>query len=429
MNKKTEKLENNSIPVNIADMIIDEIPVEMWSNPNNKYCYASIVDSYIIDSFINRLNLGLQNIIIDDVERMNHILNNMIYGIALDKYSARLTKAITKINNIFVKNITQDDLTDMPKFDYIIQNPPYNKSLHLEFFKKGIELLSEDGKMTIIEPATWLINVRKTGKAKLYDELKQKLSKHIYKVVIENYNKEFEIDNYVPLSVTYIDLKNEYETIDFWCCGDHKTVNNIYDCNMIGSYDMIWSILNKIKFYGDLMKTHIYKPGKSITDNNIEFINFADILGQGGCGGHGYKQIDRNYNESEFQKTNIGVYHNQFIDVFIRRTETKTYQLYGSKQELENWKHFIFNNKIPLFTSIVLVIDQNNTTVDVLCWLTDKQYTDDEIYKLLNITKEEQDFIDKTLKKYERNSPWFKRYLCGKDSVSDEEVQKFINKL
>jgi len=429
MNKKTEKLENNSIPVNIADMIIDEIPVEMWSNPNNKFCYASIVDSYIIDSFINRLNVGLQNIIIDDVERMNHILNNMIYGIALDKYSARLTKAITKINNIFVKNITQDDLTDMPKFDYIIQNPPYNKSLHLKFFKKGIKLLSEDGKMTIIEPATWLINVRKNGKAKLYDEIKKKLSKHIYKVVIENYNKEFEIDNYIPLSVTYIDLKNEYETIDFWCCGEHKIVNNIYDCNMIGSYDMIWSILNKIKTYGDTMKNHIYKSEKPITDNNIEFINFADILGQGGCGGHGYKQIDRNYNESEFQKTNIGVYHNQFIDVFIRRTETKTYQLYGSKQELENWKHFIFNNKIPLFTSIVLVIDQHNTCKDVLCWLTDKQYSDDEIYKLLNITKEEQDFIDKTLKKYERNSPWFKRYLCGKDSVSDEEVQKFIDSL
>ena len=143
----------------------------------------------------------------------------------------------------------------------------------------------------------------------------------------------------------------------------------------------------------------------------------------------GYKQIDRNYNESEFQKTNIGIYHNQFIDVFLRRTETKTYQLYGTKQELENWKHFIFNNKIPLFTSIVLVISQNNRCKDFIPWLTDKQYSDDEIYKLLGITKQEQEFIDKTLKKYERNSPWFKRYLCGKDSVSNEEVQKFIDNI
>lgn len=103
--------------------------------------------------------------------------------------------------------------------------------------------------------------------------------------------------------------------------------------------------------------------------------------------------------------------------------------LYGTKQELENWKHFVFNNKIPLFTSIVLVIDQNNTCKDVLCWLTDKQYTDSEIYKLLGITEDEQKFIDKTIKKYERHSPWFKRYMCGKDSVSNEEVQKFIDSL
>ena len=103
--------------------------------------------------------------------------------------------------------------------------------------------------------------------------------------------------------------------------------------------------------------------------------------------------------------------------------------LYGTKQELENWKHFVFNNKIPLFTSIVLVIDQNNTCKDVLCWLTDKQYTDSEIYQLLGITEDEQKFIDKTIKKYERHSPWFKRYMCGKDSVSNEEVQKFIDSL
>lgn len=49
----------------------------------------------------------------------------------------------------------------MCKFDYIIQNPPYSKSLHLDFFKNGLEMLSENGRMVIIEPATWLINVKK----------------------------------------------------------------------------------------------------------------------------------------------------------------------------------------------------------------------------------------------------------------------------
>ena len=61
------------------------------------------------------------------------------------------------------------------KFDYIIQNPPYNKSLHLDFFDKGLDLLSDKGRMVIIEPATWLINIRKNGKAKKYDEIKKRI--------------------------------------------------------------------------------------------------------------------------------------------------------------------------------------------------------------------------------------------------------------
>ena len=100
--------------------------------------------------------------------------------------------------------------------------------------------------------------------------------------------------------------------------------------------------------------------------------------------------------------------------------------IYGTKTELENWKHFVFNNKLPLFLNIVLTIDQHNNSKDFLPWLVDKKYTDDEINQMFGFTDEEIKLIDSTLKKYERNSPWFKRYMCGKDSVSDEEVNNFI---
>ena len=73
-----------------------------------------------------------------------------------------------------------------------------------------------------------------------------------------------------------------------------------------------------------------------------------------------------------------------------------------------------------------MTIDQNNNSKDFLPWLVDKKYTDDEINKLFNFTDDEIKLIDTTIKKYERNSPWFKRYMCGKDSVTDEEVNNFI---
>ena len=46
-----------------------------------------------------------------------------------------------------------------------------------------------------------------------------------------------------------------------------------------------------------------------------------------------------------------------------------------------------------------------------------------------NFSDDEILLIEKTLKKYNRNSPWFKRYMLGPSVVSDEEVQKFIDSL
>ena len=70
-----------------------------------------------------------------------------------------------------------------------------------------------------------------------------------------------------------------------------------------------------------------------------------------------------------------------------------------------------------------------NNSLPYIPWLVDKKYTDKDIYKMFGFTNEEIKFIEITIKKYERYSPWFKRYMCGPSSVTNEEVQKFINKL
>ena len=70
----------------------------------------------------------------------------------------------------------------------------------------------------------------------------------------------------------------------------------------------------------------------------------------------------------------------------------------GTYEELENWKYYIYNNKLPLFINICININQNNTGKEYLPWITDRKYTDEEIYKLLNLTEEEIELIDKTIK-------------------------------
>ena len=118
--------------------------------------------------------------------------------------------------------------------------------------------------------------------------------------------------------------------------------------------------------------------------------------------------------DSDFQHTKNGEFQNSVIDVLCLKINTDTYKLYGTKEELENWKYFAFNNKLPLFLNIILTIDQHNNSYNYVPWITDKHYTDDEIYKILNINKDEQLLINLVIKKFERNSEWFKRYMSGK---------------
>ena len=320
------------------------------------------------------------------------------------------------------------------KFDYIIQNPPYSKSLHLDFLKLGFNILSDTGRMVIIEPSTWLINIRTNGKAKLYNEIKTLLNKHVYKVIIDNYNHLFNTETYVPFSITYIDKSKIYNTIDFYNCGEYHKVTNLYNCNLIGDYKVIYSILNKCLSFNDIMSKHIYK--NQIINKNTYFIPFSSLCASTPIAIDSKRPKSSN-NLNRYYKTVNGYFYKVYFHVLYHKsyeiknyvpksfaaggntTTNKKYSdkdttcIFGTKEELENWKYFVFNNKLPLFLNLLLTIDQHNNSINYVPWLVDKKYTDDEIYKLFNFTNEEINLINKTINKFERDSLWFKRYFKG----------------
>lgn len=343
----------------------------------------------------------------------------------------------------------------MPKFDFVIQNPPYNKSLHLDLFNKGLDLLSDTGKMVIIEPSTWLIELRqniaekKSSQMKKYIALKERIKGHVSKVVIENFNIEFNIVNTVPFSITHIDNSKEYKTIKYQIFGVKKYVNSLYDCNLIGNVETIKSIFEKIKNC-DVVDNHIIN--KQLNDSNIYYCQLPTIIWTI-CGLYNqtplFSTSDAAYYTHKFGEyfqsclgSIIHISRNEISNIIpckaargrppkgkIKFTNNPANCVTGTKQELEIWKHYVFNNSLPLFINICLTIDQNINSLPYVPWLVDKKYTDQEIYEKFGFTDEEIRLIETTIKKYERYSPWFKRYMCGPSSVSDEEVQKFIDKL
>lgn len=62
-----------------------------------------------------------------------------------------------------------------------------------------------------------------------------------------------------------------------------------------------------------------------------------------------------------------------------------------------------------------MTIDQHNNSLQYVPWLVDRVYTDEDIYNMYGFTQEEKEFIDETLKRFERKSEWFMSYMKGKN--------------
>ena len=217
------------------------------------------------------------------------------------------------------------------KFSVIIQNPPYAGSLHLKFLEKCIEI---GEKVVSVQPATFLINTRKDGKAKTqYIPLKNKLEGHVKSCEINGMNKEFQTGLYVPFTIINIDNTKEYNEIDFECSTERKKVRSIFDCNKIGDSQLIESIINKCQKYGDMMKNHI--TTKDMGGNDIYYVRFMSIITANGYN----SEVDK-------VKTKFGTYYGTFTTPLVHKHDNQLYEhvpktktgnpagcVYGTKKE------------------------------------------------------------------------------------------------
>ena len=355
-----------------------------------------------------------------------------MYGdVKTTKSSKELNERIKNNINILFNNIKKAKM----KFSNIVLNPPYIKSLHLEILKKSLDLLTDDGHLVVVEPATWLINIREIGRSKLYDDIKQRIDGHVSSVVIENLNHDFNIALDTPFAITTIDMNSQYETIDFVCCGEHKLVKSIYDCNLIGEYKTIRSIINKVKSYGNMMDDHIYsaKTGKTY-EAYLRYWRYQLY-----ALGSNYRGVVKQYLDKTiavYRELNFGSFFSSYVDSLYYNDVQSTIPLSksgnicdclcGTKSELENWKYNVENNKLFVFLTICTVFDKHNMSMSMVPFMCDKHYTMEEIVEIFGFTDDEIKLIDSTIEKFSYDSPWFKRYICGKESQDETTVPEPI---
>ena len=329
------------------------------------------------------------------------------------------------------------------KFDIVLMNPPYARDLHIDFLQKAVDVCN---KIVVIEPGQWLTQLKENGKYTKEEsatiKLKNQIKGHVKSVELNNYNKELNIANKTVCSITSIDMTRKYDEIELENVTENKTVKTLEDCNLIGNIELIKSVFNKCKLYGDCMGDHCINVKKYVDYENKDywFLPYGNYM-INSLGSNYGANVEMFYRDSfkthtVSTTTKFGEYYNCYTTVLCTdKKEQLTHNLvpkgvkhgsprdclFGTKKELENWQYNTHNTKLPLFISICLTIDENNNCKSYVPWLVDKQYTDEEIYKLLNINEEEQKLIDETLIKFERSSDWCKQYMLGKQNKTTNE--------
>lgn len=241
------------------------------------------------------------------------------------------------------------------KFDKIIMNPPYDKNLHLQILAKATEHLTDDGELICLHPYVWENQIIFEGKLSVpitsYEIINAKEFRNIFNLrrevdgsitFIKNSKTTTKINSlYITLMNKILKYKNFQSVVKF----STKEPQTKFTIRVMfgGSPEYGSTCLSTAKFETACQQTLC---------TNIRFINFNSINEQ--------KNFFNTFSESIFLK-------------FI------TYKL--AKRNLLPWMGDCINPRTGLKGYA-------------------GEWTNEDFYTYFNITKEEQELIEKTMEKY-----------------------------
>ena len=169
--KDTEKKLYGEVftPVELISEMLDQLPEEVWSNPNLQWLDpANGIGNFPVVAYY-RLMEGLQRVIPEKQQRSKHIIGKMLYMVELNPVNCKVCKRIfNMIDKTVEPNIIQADFLEWKapnKFDIIMGNPPYQTNLKKLgkkstsiwefFFHNSLEILNVDKYLLFIHPCSW----------------------------------------------------------------------------------------------------------------------------------------------------------------------------------------------------------------------------------------------------------------------------------
>ena len=170
--KEKHKFGEVMTPQSLIEEVLDHLPAHVWRNPHLKWFDpAAGIGNFFIVVF-HRLMHGLSRKISNPKERAQHIVEKMLYMNELNPENAKRARQLFGPNaNITTRDFLEEgEFPPEEPFDIILENPPYqianegpgkwgakgrSHTLWPEFIEKSLSLLTPDGCLGAITPATW----------------------------------------------------------------------------------------------------------------------------------------------------------------------------------------------------------------------------------------------------------------------------------
>lgn len=283
------------------------------------------------------------------------------------------------------------------KFDKIIMNPPYSKNLHLKILAEAIKHLSEDGECVNLSPIRWLqdplAKYKKNSDLKRFEDSVAKHIESLDTVEIDDAQKIFQAGMMTMLGIYKCKCNLNNDSFDYERFKFHF-INETLFTKIILSKKFNFPKLCKY----DEMMNDVFVPIKSIANpDRTTAYNICTTT---------FKWIK---------------------DKKLPNGEKWTNGIYKSKSMLDNKipfglcfpsekiaKNFYESTYMTFykFANYLVKTDNQNITTQFLPWMGDcinprtgltgyeSEWTNEDFYTYFNITKEEQELIEKTMEKY-----------------------------
>jgi site-specific DNA-methyltransferase (adenine-specific) len=87
-------LSNDEVftPPKVANALLDLLPAHVWNDPDLRWLDVGAKTGVFLREITRRLMVGLADNIADDQQRLDHILRNMVYGIAITELTSLMSR-------------------------------------------------------------------------------------------------------------------------------------------------------------------------------------------------------------------------------------------------------------------------------------------------------------------------------------------------